>query len=117
MDNGNWGTSVLLLIAVCHFAVMWNATGRTFNNVAEAPRNKVALLLATSPVTMKGRLNYHFINRIKAADELYKSGKVDYIIASGGDYRQNHKFDCDGSKAILDSLVARGIPSYRIILD
>ena len=109
--------SVLLLIVVCHFAVVWNAAGRTFDNVAEVPRNKVGLLLATSPVTAEGRLNYHFRNRIKAADELYKSGKVDYIIASGGDYRQTHKYGCNEPQAILDSLVARGIPSDRIILD
>lgn len=109
--------SVLLIIAVCYLAVVWNASGRTFDDVADVPHNKVGILLATSPVTPEGKFNYHFVNRIKAADELYKAGKVDYIIASGGDYRQTHKYGCDEPKAILDSLTARGIPSERIVLD
>ena len=74
-------------------------------------------MLATSPITPGGAHNFYFDNRIKATDELYKAGKIDYIIASGGDYTKDHKFGCDEPAAIRDSLVARGIPEDRIILD
>lgn len=108
---------VLLLIVACHYIVVWNASGKTYDNVADIPHNKVGLLLATSPITPGGAHNFYFDNRIKAADELYKAGKIDFIIASGGDYRQSQKNGCDEPQAILDSLVARGIPTQRIILD
>lgn len=110
-------TFVLLLIVVSHFVVVWNASGKTYDDVAEIPHNKVGLLLATSPITPGGAHNFYFENRIKAADELYKAGKIDVIIASGGDYTQTQTIGCDEPKAILDSLVARGIPADRIILD
>ena len=109
--------SVLLLIAICHYIVVWNASGKTYDNVEDIPHNKVGLLLATSPITPGGAHNYYFENRIKAADELYKAGKIDFIIASGGDYCQSQKNGCDEPGAIRDSLIARGIPEERIILD
>lgn len=108
---------VLLLIVVSHFVVVWNASGKTYDDVAAIPHNKVGPLLATSPITPGGAHNFYFDNRIKAADELYKAGKIDIIIASGGDYTQTQPIGCDENKAILDSLVARGIPADRIILD
>lgn len=112
------GTVCLILVIIaCHSIVVWNASGKTYDNVAEIPHNKVGLLLATSPITPGGAHNYYFENRIKAADELYKAGKIDFIIASSGDYTQSQKNGCDEPGAIRDSLVARGVPIERIILD
>lgn len=108
---------LLLVIVVCHCIVVWNAAGKTYDNVEDVPHNKVGLLLATSPITPGRAHNFYFENRIKAADELYKAGKIDFIIASGGDYTKTQKNGCDEPQAILDSLVARGIPTQRIILD
>lgn len=108
---------VLLLIAICHYIVVWEASGKTYDKVEDIPHNKVGLLLATSPITPGGAHNFYFENRIKAADELYKAGKIDFIIASGGDYRQSQKNGCEEPGAIRDSLVAQGIPENRIILD
>lgn len=104
-------------LCLCYGLVTWNASGRTYDDVNDIPHNKYALLLATSPITPGGAHNFYFDNRIKATEELYKAGKVDYIIASGGDYTKDHKFGCDEPAAIRDSLVARGIPEDRIILD
>lgn len=108
---------LILVIIACHYIVVWNASGKTYDNVEEIPHNKVGLLLATSPITPGGAHNYYFENRIKAADELYKVGKIDFIIASGGDYTRSQKNGCDEPAAIRDSLIARGIPDERIILD
>lgn len=116
-----WSSIILIVIILfligCYGVVSWNASGRTYNEVAEIPHNKYALLLTTSPITRGGIHNFYFDNRIKATDELYKAGKIDYIIASGGDYTKDHKFGCDEPAAIRDSLVARCIPEERIILD
>lgn len=107
----------ILGLSLSYGLVSWNASGRTYDDVKDIPHNKYALLLATSPITPGGAHNFYFDNRIKATDELYKAGKIDYIIASGGDYTKDHKFGCDEPAAIRDSLVARGIPEDRIILD
>lgn len=108
---------VLFVIIVCHYIVVVNASGKTYDNVEEIPHNKVGLLLATSPITPGGAHNYYYENRIKAADELFKAGKIDFIIASGGDYTRSQKNGSDEPAAIRDSLIARGIPDERIILD
>lgn len=111
------GVAILCVVAACYLVVMSNARGRTYDDVGEMPHNKVGLLLATSPFTVGGARNFYFENRIKAAEELYKAGKVDYIIASGGDYRHSEFHGYDEPQAIFDSLVTRGIPKERIILD
>ena len=104
-------------LCLCYGLVSWNASGRTYEDVDDIPHNKYALLLATSPITRSGAHNFYFDNRIKSTEELYKAGKIDFIIASGGDYTKDHKFGCDEPAAIRDSLVARGIPEEKIILD
>ena len=98
---------VLILIAlfIGYYILVHNAKGRTYDNINEIPHNKFGLLLATSPITPGGAHNFYFENRIKATEELYKAGKVNYIIASGGDYSKDHKFGCDEPQAIKVSLV------------
>ena len=111
------GIIVIVGLLIIYGIVISNASGRTYNDVKEIPHNKVGLLLATSPITPGGVHNFYFENMIKSAEELYKAGKVDFIIASGGDYTKDHRFGCDEPQAIKDSLVARGIPEGRIFLD
>ncbi|MCX4278087.1 ElyC/SanA/YdcF family protein [Muribaculum sp.] len=108
---------IVLLVVGCNLIVAWDSNGKTYDSVSQIPHNRVGLLLATSPITPGGAHNFYFDNRIKAAYELYKAGKIDYIIASGGDYTKTQKIGCDEPKSILDSLVARGVPADRIILD
>jgi SanA protein len=108
---------IVVLVAVCNILVISNASGKTFDSVEEVPHYKYGLLLATSPITPTGAHNFYFDNRIKATNELYKAGKIDYIIASGGDYTKTQRIGCDEPAAIRDSLVARGIPENRIFLD
>lgn len=108
-----------IAVAVVVFTVYVNvrvenaAEGLVFDSVASVPRNRVALLLGTNPRNRRGGLNSYFINRIKTAAELYHSGKVEYIIASG----DNHTRLYDEPTAMRDSLVGRGVPADKIILD
>lgn len=86
---------------------------RIYTNIDSIPHNKVGLLLGTNPLTRSGRPNYYFKNRIKTAAQLYHSGKIDYILASG----DNHTKKYDEPTAMRDSLIANGVPEDRIILD
>lgn len=107
----------IIILFLCYGLVSWNASGRTYDNVNDIPHNTYGILLATSPITARGAHNFYFDNRINSTEALYKAGKIDTIIASGGDYTKSHKFGCDEPWAIRDSLVARGIPEDIIILD
>lgn len=105
------------LILMCDVIVSRNASGKTFDEVDSIPNRKVGLILGTSPIsTWNGRRNYYFDNRIKAGAELYKAGKVDWLVVSGGDYRASEN-GYDEPIAIRDSLMKQGVDSTRIILD
>lgn len=89
------------------------AEGRLYADVADMPHNRVALLLGTNPLNRRGGPNSYFTNRINSAAELFRAGKIDYIIASG----DNHTKLYDEPTAMRDSLVARGVPADRIVPD
>ena len=111
------GCLVVLLIVSCNISVIWIAKGRTFNDVSEIPSTFTGLVLGTSPITPRGIHNGSFDNRIKAAFELYKKGKVKKLIVSGGDYTAKERFGCDEPKAMRDSLIAKGVKPEDIFMD
>lgn len=111
------GVFILLLIIICNSFVIWNANGRTYDNLNEIPSHQLGLLLGTSPITPKGIHNGSFDNRIKAATELYKAGKIKKLIVSGGDYSQTEKYGCDEPKAMRDSLISYGVNPEDIFMD
>lgn len=110
------------LVAICLFAVLLcnhvirsNAEGRLYDNVSQIPHRSVGVLLGTTPQSRYGRTeNLFFRNRIKAATALYKAGKIDTLIVSGS----SHSLDgVDETTAMRDTLVKRGIPAERMLLD
>lgn len=116
-----WLFSIILIsilgMIICDQSVAYNAKGRLYDNVDSIPHRKVGLILGTSPIsTWNGRRNYYFDHRIKAGAELYKAGKVDWLVVSGGDYR-NTENGYDEPVAMRDSLIKQGVDSARIILD
>lgn len=66
--------------AAANLIVEKSAEGKVFSDIKSVPHRKVALLLGTSPLNRLGRPNTYFTNRILTAAELYRSGKIDYII-------------------------------------
>ena len=84
-----------------------------YDNVEDVSYNKVGLLLGTSKQLRNGRANPFFERRIKAAEELYKLGKIEYIVASGDNSRKHY----NEPQQMKDDLVALGIPDSVIYLD
>lgn len=108
---------VIAIISFCDIKVSRNAFEKTYDTVDSIPHRKVGLILGTSPISsFNGRRNYYFDHRIKAGAELYKAGKVDWLVVSGGDYR-NSENGYDEPVAMRDSLMKQGVDSARIVLD
>ncbi|WP_290234121.1 ElyC/SanA/YdcF family protein, partial [Bacteroides acidifaciens] len=106
-----------IIVVVCDRMVDNAAKDRLYDDVEDIPHRKVGLVLGTSPIsTWNGRRNYYFDHRIKTAAELYKAGKVDWLVVSGGDYR-NLENGYDEPVAMRDSLIKQGVDSIRIVLD
>lgn len=116
-----WGLAIMgvavAAIAICDISVSRNARGRIYDNVDSIPHRKVGLILSTSPVSSwNGRRNLYFDRRIKAGADLYNAGKVDWLVVSGGDYR-NSENGYDEPVAMRGSLIKQGVDSTHIILD
>lgn len=82
-------------------------------NISKLPNEKVGLVLGTSKSLRNGKDNPYFFNRIEAAEELFKSGKIKYIIVSGDNSTKNYNEPED----MQNELIARGIPKTKIFLD
>ena len=113
-----WAGGVLALIAC---GMMWwsdhlcraAASGRVFRSTNQVPKNDVGLVLGTGKTTRKGNLNRHFTQRINAAVELYRAGKVQHLLVSG----DNHVASYDEPTDMMNALIAAGIPTNAITRD
>jgi len=84
-----------------------------YNDIAEIPENEVGLVLGTSKYLSNGQINLYYKYRIDAAVELYKAGKIKYIVVSGDNSRKNY----DEPTQMKSDLIANGVPENVIYLD
>lgn len=102
-----------ITIIVCNQKVKGYADSKTYTEVTTIPRNDVGLLLGTSPKLKNGNNNLYFDYRILAAAELYKAGKIRYILISG----DNRKKDYNEPEEMKEALMQKGVPEGVIYLD
>jgi SanA protein len=95
--------------------IVVNQTAKKFisDDLSNVKPNNVGLLLGTSRNLKNGARNDFFFNRINAAVELFKSGKIKYIIISGDNSKQDYNEPTD----MKVELVRNGIPENLIYLD
>ncbi|HCN49000.1 MAG TPA: hypothetical protein DIT10_07890 [Chryseobacterium sp.] len=103
----------IIFIAWANYSIKKDSETYVSYHIAEVPKAKTALLLGTGKTLSNGMPNAYFDNRIKAATDLYKSGKVQYIIVSG----DNSSKDYNEPEDMQAALVEQGIPQDKIILD
>lgn len=97
----------------CNFKIDSETEDSVTSNLSKLPSEKVGLLLGTSNNLSNGRPNAYFYNRIKAATELYNSGKIKNIIVSGDNSRKNYNEPED----MKLELIKAGIPENKIFED
>jgi SanA protein len=91
----------------------WASRGRTYSDVRLIPHRRVGLVLGCVKFLPGGWTNPYFSNRIEAAAELFRAGKVDYLLVSG----DNHVQSYDEAKDMKASLIEAGVPDDRIYCD
>lgn len=83
------------------------------SSLSELPTSQVALVLGCAARMPDGRRNLFFVARMAAASDLYRSGKVAYLLLSGDHSRPDYDEPGDMKRA----LEALGVPSARLVLD
>lgn len=103
----------IILVFTSNYVIEKNAENKTFSNLIKIKKNRVGLVLGTSKNLKNGRMNLYFKYRIKAAVELYKKGKIDFILVSGDNGNKNYDEPTD----FKDELIKKGVPENKIFLD
>ncbi|OAD90151.1 protein SanA [Aequorivita soesokkakensis] len=93
--------------------VLLETENQTFQSTEEIPHNKVGLLLGTSKFMANGDINLYYLYRIKAAEKLFKAGKIDFILVSG----DNGRIGYNEPLLFKKDLILLGIPKEKIVLD
>ena len=104
---------MIVTIYACNFKIDSATEDHVTSNLTNLPNEKVGLVLGTSKTLKNGNKNPYFFYRIDAAEELYKAGKIEYIIVSGDNSTKNYNEPED----LQNELIARGIPKTKIFLD
>lgn len=102
----------ILTVVFANWKIPHNTASFLYNNVDSIPAQKVALVLGAAK-NIGNRPNPYFVNRIEAAAELYKAGKVKAFVVSGDNSRQTYNEPEDMRNALID----KGIPDSIIYLD
>lgn len=91
----------------------FSSKDKIYIEVQKVPEKKAALLLGTNKYIAKGKKNYYYLYRIRAAASLWKAGKVKAIVVSG----TNDSPYYNESKSMYDDLIKAGVPKKYIALD
>jgi SanA protein len=104
---------ISIVIWYSNYIVLTRSAGKTFSSVEDIPPIKVGLMLGTSKYIKSGYPNLYFNYRIDAATELFRSGKIKYVIISGDNSRSSYDEPTD----MKNELIRNGIDSTKIYLD
>jgi SanA protein len=103
----------IIFIAWANYSIKKDSNDSVSNYLEEVPKTKTALLLGTGKSLSNGQPNAYFYNRIQATADLYKSGKIQYVIVSGDNSQKNYNEPEDMQFALIQS----GVPKDKIFLD
>lgn len=101
------------LILLVDWRVSQSTADDIFKTVQQVPSNKVGMILGTAKYNRSGRVNAFYQFRIDATVQLFKAGKIQYVLVSGDNGTKQY----NEPETIKKDLVKRGIPANRIVLD
>ncbi len=105
--------TALILVVFCNIWVVQETEPQVYDSLQAIPANNVGIILGTSRRLSTTHLNPYFDNRILAAIDLYKSGKIKHILVSGDNQYRSYNEPIEMKKA----LNALGLPDSVMTLD
>ncbi|HSJ02366.1 MAG TPA: ElyC/SanA/YdcF family protein [Verrucomicrobium sp.] len=106
------GTHLAIIVAGCYLVVWALARKQCYSSIDEVPVKYAGLVLGC--VKMIGSDENAFFNaRVNAATELFKAGKVQFLLVSG----DNHKNGSNEPQDMKAALIAKGVPADHIYCD
>ena len=104
---------LLLVTIACNVQVNRKTAKALYDDLNLVPACEVGLLLGTNPYLKNGLPNKYFLYRIEAAVQLYEAKKIQYILVSG----DNHRNDYNEPEEMKKALIKKGIPESSILMD
>jgi len=104
---------IILFVVGFNFYVENRVKDLSYSSTTKIPYNKVGIVLGTSKYLSNSRINLYYKYRIDAAVELYKSGKIAFLLVSGDNSSKYY----DEPSTIKKDLIERGVPENKIFLD
>jgi SanA protein len=105
--------SAAIVLALAAARIAPEAAPFIASDPSQLPVTAVGVVLGCRPTMPDGRPNRFFEARIRAAAELYRSGKVARLIVSG----DNGRIGYDEPSAMRQALVREGVPASNVSRD
>lgn len=99
------------VLALLPVTWLYVSTGDRLRTTADAPRTEVAVVFGAG--LWNGEPSPYLANRLKAAAELYREGRVEVVLVTG----DNSRKDYDEPDAMRTYLKKHGVPEGRIVSD
>jgi len=93
--------------------ISYTSDSSIYAEIKDLPQKKAALLLGTAKYVAKGKKNYFYVYRIRAAVALWKAGKVKAILVSGDNETKYY----NETARMQKDLIRAGVPKEYISLD
>ena len=103
----------LLSLYILDRTISWSAQDDIYTEIKAVPQKKAALLLGTAKYVAKGKKNYFYVYRIRAAVALWKAGKVKAILVSGDNETKYY----NETARMQKDLIKAGVPKEYISSD
>ncbi len=100
-------------ILATYFQIEQAVSKWIYTDIDRIPPARVGLVLGTAKYTRDGRRNLYYTHRLRAAERLFRSGKVQYLLLSGDNSTKHYNEPATMRK----DLIRAGIPKERIFLD
>lgn len=112
-----WAARLLLLgilmVYLLDQYMTLSASKDIYTSVKEVPKKRAALLLGTAKYVAKGKKNYFYVYRIRAAVALWKAGRVSAILVSGDNQSKYY----NETERMRNDLIKAGVPKKYITSD
>lgn len=104
--------SLLILVLLSTIGLAEVINEDIYTDIKKVPAKKAALVLGTAKYIAKGKQNYFYTYRIRAAAQLWKTKKIDAIIVSG-----DKSTYYDEVTSMYKDLIKAGVPARYITKD